>query len=473
MNIFEQATIWWVIAFAVGIPLSMVVLTEVIGFLQQRSHPAVGPLKLLRNWVIPVAGLLVLLTFAIQSPADQVWVRVVATVFGLLLILLVLSGFNVALFANARSGSWRERTPKIFIEIARLILIIVGLALLFRFVWGADVGGVVAALGVTSIVIGLALQNAVGGVISGLLLLFEQPFQIGDWLTVGTVTGRVIEVNWRAVHIDTGTGVQVIPNSMLSAASFTNLSQPDGPHRASIDVKFTTDDPPHDVVQLLMEVAESLPERVPNESTTVAYSGGGAYAVTVPLPGPAQVSASMSLYRSWLWFAARRRGLALDGDSSDPIAEPGQLERALDVVAPTLHLGDDERELVLASSRLERYGAGEIVLRSGIRPDHIRFIISGHAALMVEAAGSRIQFGVAEPGAYIGQTALTRERALSTAIAADLLTVLVVPLATLDTLVGSRPLLAAEIGTSIELKRKAASEALATAGVARGLLTPG
>jgi len=334
------------------------------------------------------------------------------------------------------------------------------------------VGGVVAALGVTSIVIGLALQNAVGGVISGLLLLFEQPFQIGDWLTVGTVTGRVIEVNWRAVHLDTGTGVQVIPNSMLSAASFANLSQPAGPHRASIDVKFTTDDPPHDVVQLLIEVAESLPDKVPDDSTTVAYGGGGAYSVTVPLPGPAQVSPSMSLYRSWLWFAARRRGLALDGDSSDPIAEPGQLERALDVVAPTLHLGDSERELVLATSKLERFGAGEVVLRAGVRPDHIRFIVSGHASLLVEAAGGRIKFGTAEPGDYIGQTALTRERALSSAVAADLLTVLVVPLATLDTLVGSRPLLAAEIGSSIELKRKAASEALATAGVARGLLTP-
>jgi small-conductance mechanosensitive channel len=472
MNVFEQADIWWVIAFAVGIPLSLVVLTEIIGWLHQRGNPAVGPLRLLRNWVIPVSGLLVLLAFAIQSPADQVWVRVVATVFGLLLILLVLSGFNVALFANARSGSWRERTPKIFIEIARLILIIVGLALLFRFVWGADVGGVVAALGVTSIVIGLALQNAVGGVISGLLLLFEQPFQIGDWLTVGGVTGRVIEVNWRAVHLDTGTGVQVIPNSMLSAASFANLSQPAGPHRASIDVKFTTDDPPHDVVQLLMEVAESLTDKVPDQSTTVAYGGGGAYSVTVPLPGPAQVSSSMSLYRSWLWFAARRRGLALDGDSSDPIAEPGRLERALEVVAPTLHLGDSERELVLATSKLERYGAGEIVLRAGVRPDHIRFIVSGHASLLVEAAGGRIKFGSAEPGDYLGQTALTRERALSTAVAADPLTVLVVPLATLDTLVGSRPLLASEIGSSIELKRKAASEALATAGVARGLLTP-
>lgn len=132
----------------------------------------------------------------------------------------------------------------------------------------------------------------------------------------------------------------------------------------------------------------------------------------------------MSLYRSRLWFAAPASWLALDGDSSDPIAEPGRLERALEVLASTLHLGEAERELVLASSKLERYGAGEIVLQSGVRPDHIRFILSGHASLSVEAAGGRIQLAVAESGDYIGQTALTRERTLSTAVAADLLTVL-------------------------------------------------
>ena len=90
--------------------------------------------------------------------------------------------------------------------------------------WDADVGGLFTALGVGSIVIGLALQNAVGGVISGLLLLFEQPFKIGDWLDTGGVKGRVVEVNWRAVHIDTGNGIQIVPNSTLSGASFTNLS---------------------------------------------------------------------------------------------------------------------------------------------------------------------------------------------------------------------------------------------------------
>ena len=67
--------------------------------------------------------------FAIGQKDDgYVWVRVVATVFGFLLILLVLSAFNVVLFSNAEEGSWRRRVPSIFVEIARLVLVVVGLA---------------------------------------------------------------------------------------------------------------------------------------------------------------------------------------------------------------------------------------------------------------------------------------------------------------------------------------------------------
>ena len=78
---------------------------------------------------------------------------------------------------------------------------------------GANLGGLITAVGVGSIVIGLAVQNAVGPVISGLLLLFEQPFGIGDWLDTKFGKGRVVEVNWRAVHIDTENGIRVIPNA--------------------------------------------------------------------------------------------------------------------------------------------------------------------------------------------------------------------------------------------------------------------
>lgn len=464
---FRDGWAWWVIALAVGVPVLLVVLTELINGLRRRNNPMAGPLRLLRNGVLPVGALFALLFFAIQSPAEQVWTRVVATVFGFLLILLVLSAFNVALFANAAPDSWRKRIPSIFVEIARLVLVALGLALLFSWVWGADVGGLFAALGVGSIVIGLALQNAVGGVISGLLLLFEQPFKIGDWLDTGGVKGRVVEVNWRAVHIQTGNSIQIVPNSTLSGASFTNMSAPTGTYSATTTVTFTTDDPPHEVMALLAEIAEALPMRLQEERAEVDYIGKGAYEVMIPVNAPAEAQRALSLYLSWLWYASRRRGFALDGDSTDPVAEPARLREAIERVGPTLHLREEDREEVMATSRLERYGIGETVLRSGIVPDRVMIIVSGRATLALEADGGRIDFGSAEPGDLIGHTALTRERTQALTVASDILTVLSVPLATVDLLIRTRPRLAAEIGEALELKRKLADDALSALGLSR------
>lgn len=386
--------------------------------------------------------------------------RVVATVFGFLVILLILSAFNVALFVNARSGSWRERIPRIFVEIARLILVVIGLALLFSWVWNADVGGLIAALGVTSIVIGLALQNAVGGVISGLLLLFEQPFRIGDWLETSSAKGRVIEVNCRAVHLDTGSGIQIIPNSTLSGASFTNLSQPIGPYAVTTTVKFTTDDAPHEVTALLVEVADALPMRMGSERAVAEYAGAASYSVSIPIASPAEASGALSLYLSWLWYAARRRGLSLDGDSSDPIADPAVLERALSAVAPVLHLRDDDRESLTSTARVMRFGAGEIVLPPGVVPDEVYVILSGKVRLSVDTEKGRIEFATAESGDIIGHTALTRERSQARTTAIDTVTVLAVPLVALDALVRKSPRLAREIGDSLDLRRKQAFASL-------------
>ena len=172
---------------------------------------------------------------------------------------LRLSGLNTALFVNADRGSWRKKLPGIFIDIGRIVIIAVGLAVLFSWVWGADVGGLFTALGVTSIVIGLALQTAIGSIVSGLLLLFEQPFELGDWLEAGGVTGRVVEVNWRAVHIQTDAGLQIVPNATLAGASFTNLSRPTSTFTETLESTFAKEDAPATVMATLAAVADSCP----------------------------------------------------------------------------------------------------------------------------------------------------------------------------------------------------------------------
>ncbi|WP_163544125.1 mechanosensitive ion channel family protein [Occultella kanbiaonis] len=452
-DVLGQDWLVWAAVLALGVPVVLVALTEVLRALVRRGHAAAKPVRLLRNWVIPVAALLALVVFASNSPSDQVWARVVATVLGFLVILLLLSGMNVALFTNAASESWRSRLPSIFVDITRLLLVIIGVAVLFQWVWGADVGGLVAALGVTSIVLGLALQNAVGGVISGLLLLFEQPFQIGDTLEAGGVQGTVVEVNWRAAHIDTGAGIQVFPNASLAGSAFRNLSRPAGAHHAPLDLKFATADPPHEVIALLLETAVHLPWRAPDEQAAATYVGSGGYSVSLPLVGPADVQRATSLYLSWLWYAARRRGLALDNDRKDPAAEPERRDRALRLVAQTLQVGEHDLDRLSAEATVETYAAGETVLAAGVVPDRLRFVVSGRLHIVVDVEGRRQSLAEVERGDYVGQMALTREPSETTALADGVVTVLAVPLGTLETFMRERPGLATDLGRSIERRR--------------------
>jgi CRP-like cAMP-binding protein len=237
-------------------------------------------------------------------------------------------------------------------------------------------------------------------------------------------------------------------------------------------LKFSTDDPPQEVLALLVRLADGLPMRWRDERATAEYTGAAGYTVSIPINAPGEASGALSLYLSWLWYAARRRGFALDGDASDPIAEPAMLDAAIEEAAPVLRLDEAGREILRSGARLQRYGAGETVLPAGVVPDEVRLIMTGGVAMLYEADGARITVAESGPRELIGQTALTRERTTVTIVATEVLTALRIPLEVIDALIRAHPRLAAEIGQSLDLKRAAAADVLAAAGFARGEIRP-
>ena len=97
-------------------------------------------------------------------------------------------------FENAAKESWRSRAPKLFQDLIRLLLVVIGAAIVLSVVWRQDLGGLIAALGVGSIVLGLALQETLGNLMSGIALFFERPFSVGDWISVGGKSGQVVQI---------------------------------------------------------------------------------------------------------------------------------------------------------------------------------------------------------------------------------------------------------------------------------------
>ncbi|MBJ7340789.1 mechanosensitive ion channel family protein [Mycolicibacterium sp.] len=462
-SVLDAPWFFWAVGVAVGLPIGLVILTELRSAVARRGSGLARPIGILRNYILPLGALLLLLTKANEVSAEATPVRIVATVLGFVLLVLVLSGLNATLFQGAPEGSWRKRIPSIFLDVARFVVIAVGLAVIFSYIWGANVGGLFTALGITSIVLGLTLQNSVGQIISGLLLLFEQPFRLGDWVDVTSARGRVVEVNWRATHIDTGRGLQIIPNSVLAAASFANLSRPPGEHSITVVTEFAQNDPPDDVCGLLARVAAALPHLRQGAVPSTVTSGAGQYTTTIPLRSPADDFATRAMFLRWVWYASRRNGLRLD-DVEDDFVTEARVEEAIRVVAPTLRLNDADRQALLPQMRLTRYAAEEAIQSPGQVPKRMTFIVKGRVRLVAKGDdGAVVPVRILEEGDFLGSTALTREPVTGGAYALDEVTVLQIERDHVEELVARKPLLLQEIGRTIEERQADVQRALATA----------
>ena len=463
MSFLNAPWFYWSVILAVGLPTLLVLLTELQHALERKGSFLARPIALLRTFIVPLGALLLLLTQTTGVSVQSSGVRILATVFGVFVLSMVLTGVSATIFDSAPVGSWRRRMPSIFIDVARFAIIAVGVAMIFAYVWGANVGGLFTALGISSIVLGLTLQNSVGQIISGLLLLFEQPFQMGDWVQTSSAKGRVTEVNWRATHINTGSGLEIIPNSVLAGQAFTNLSRPVGGHTITVDTKFSGADAPDSVCALLTTVAGNLPHLHPDGHPIASATSSTEYTLTIPVRSPADDVDARSTFQRWLWYAARRAGLHLDG-LDDDFSTPARRVDALRKIAPVLRASNSELESLLPSATVTRFGADELMQRSGEIPTGMSFIIKGRVRLVVMGKdGGILPVATLHEGDYIGQTALTREPVTGSAYAIGEVTVLQIPRDTLEHLMFRKPELLQDLSQAIDERRARAREVAAEA----------
>lgn len=82
-----------------------------------------------------------------------------------------------------------------------------------------------AGAGVLSLVVGLASQQALSNIVSGIIIVIFKPFRIGDKITINTHTGFVEDINLRQVVIrDLENNRIIVPNSVISTAIITNAN---------------------------------------------------------------------------------------------------------------------------------------------------------------------------------------------------------------------------------------------------------
>jgi MscS family membrane protein len=199
-----------------------------VPFEENLSHKLVRPVKLL----IVVLGLrlalaLLILPAFVANLADHIAVSIIT-----LVPLWVLYHVVDATAQYLISVSRLEESPldETIVRFGRHIAIFVIFIFAIVFIlqrWGQDVGALVAGLGIASLAIALAAQDALSNIIAYFAVIADAPFKVGDFVVIdGLVRGRIQEISFRSTRIRTiENAVMVIPNQTIANASVVNWAR--------------------------------------------------------------------------------------------------------------------------------------------------------------------------------------------------------------------------------------------------------
>ncbi|MFM2397154.1 MAG: hypothetical protein RLZZ144_404 [Pseudomonadota bacterium] len=91
---------------------------------------------------------------------------------------------------------------------------------------GLELGGILATSAMITAVVAFAMQDTLGNILGGLALQLDNSIDIGDWIKVDDLTGRVVDIRWRSTLIETRNWeTVVIPNSQLMKNKFLVLGR--------------------------------------------------------------------------------------------------------------------------------------------------------------------------------------------------------------------------------------------------------
>ncbi|MCA8964971.1 MAG: mechanosensitive ion channel family protein [Planctomycetes bacterium] len=463
--------LWQEIATYVCGWFTLTVLTSLLArSLDHRQHPLRSTVRMVRGLLLPAVLCYLLALRALAWEGDGTPLRIVESLVWLAGLLVVLSLVTNTALMRREGNTFEARYPKLLIDILRLILVLVGTTFVVAGVWDKDPGGMLTALGVSSIVLGLALQNTLDNVMAGIAVLFERPFEIGDWITIGATTGEVVEMNWRSVRVRTRSrDLIVVPNSVIGKETLINLSRPTRVHGENHVLGFSYDDAPNKVKRVLMSVVRStrgvLPEPAPIVRTKSYAAYSIEYQVRFFIDEYARVLEINDEFMTRVWYAAKRNGLTIPFPTQtsyefrQEMPKPAVKHRAVDALASVpVFVPLSQEELDRMSGQCERFefGRGERIVHQGDPGDAMYVVLEGTAIVTIRADNeAEREVARLTRGEFFGEMALlTGEPRSANVTAVDDLSVLLIHKEALHGILAHRPALAQEMAEIVEERRQ-------------------
>ena len=351
-------------------------------------------------------------------------------------IFFVVRAVDAVVFDLAMSRRRNVVAPQLLRQIVALALYFLLFAIAVGKIFSYDVRGLLTGGAVVAAILGLALQDTLGNLFSGIALHLENSFEVGDVLHSGEHIGVVESVTWRATRIR-GFNNQLIllPNSIISRERLEIFPRNNLNARViPVGVDYHT--PPAKVIEILSQAAAHV-DGVAREQPCFARVGGFGdsavvYEIKYFLRDYSARDRTDAAIRRAVWYALRRNGISIPFPirSFQPYtpAAPGEeisrdeVRNHLRQVAILAALPEDARETIATATRIHRYAKGETILRRGAAGDSMFVVHSGDVSVRVSDPEETGVHEIAQlgPGTVFGEMALlTGERRTADIVAID------------------------------------------------------
>ncbi len=408
--------------------------------------------------------------------------RTAQTVLAAAAVILGLGVINLFFTPEAIRRRGGREVPALLIDVARYLIIIISVAVILHYIWGGQIAPIIGALGVGGVVLGLALQETLSNFFSGLAILADKPFTIGDWIRVGEGRdGEVEHMTWRAIRIRTlDNDLVIYPNNLVAKEKVVNFNLPARVEARRLNVGASYKDPPDLVKRTLLDVVADAPGVLSEPRPAVYTVSYGDFAIQYEVKfyiedfGGRRAIEDGVMTR--IWYAFRRHGIEIpfpvrtvrvQGISGLAPAPPAEAP-----AGPTMHekeiaaahagvpifkeLSPQEQRALSAGAELVQYGFGETVIRQGEPGDTLYAIAAGQARVAVRGQGdTERDVAVLRRGDVFGEMSLlTGEPRSATVYAHGELQVIEVGKAALAPLLGANPDLAKRIAEVVVLRKQ-------------------
>ena len=327
--------------------------------------------------------------------------------------------------------------PRLGLKLPRIVQdVVLAAAAGLIIVWvlstgGIDVSGLLATSAVLTVLLGFALQDTLGNAISGLALQVDDSIHVGDWIKVGDMTGRVVEITWRYTALETRNWeTLVIPNSVFTKQQFLVLGrrtlEPLQWRRwvyFNVDFRFQ----PSDVIEAVEAALRSTPiENVartppPNCVLMDISESYCRFAVRYWLTNLAADDGTDSVVRTRIYFALKRVDIPLsipahaifvteDSQHRKELKIAQDDERRRNVIKNLklfADLNDEEQQFLASKLRYAPFTRGEVMTRQGATAHWLYIILQGDASVRVSSrTGVDREVQQLHDGSFFGEMSL-------------------------------------------------------------------